>query len=181
MALSATIYKADLGVADIDRGYYGQHNLTIACHPSETTARMMLRVLAFACHADPDLKFGRGVSADDEPDLWLVQPDGRISLWVELGQPDERDLRKASARADQVWLYTYGGRSVDPWWKKMQSAAAKLDNLTIVNIPSETMAALDGLTARTMKLDCTILEGSIQLSDGQQQLELKPEFLQRSN
>ena len=48
MALKATIFKAALQIADMDRGYYADHALTIARHPSETDERMMLRVLAFA-------------------------------------------------------------------------------------------------------------------------------------
>ena len=46
MALKATIYKADLQIADMDRHVYGDHALTIARHPSETDERMMARVLA---------------------------------------------------------------------------------------------------------------------------------------
>ncbi len=36
MALKATIYKAELQISDIDRGYYATHQLTLAQHPSET-------------------------------------------------------------------------------------------------------------------------------------------------
>ena len=69
MALKSTIFKAELSVADIDRGYYRDHVLTIARHPSETDERMMVRLLAFALHADERLAFGRGLSTEDEPDL----------------------------------------------------------------------------------------------------------------
>ncbi|HET8708348.1 MAG TPA: YaeQ family protein, partial [Pseudomonadales bacterium] len=51
MALKATIYKAEVNIADMDRHYYQSHSLTIACHPSETMERMMVRVLAFALNA----------------------------------------------------------------------------------------------------------------------------------
>ena len=43
MALKSTIYKADLNISDMDRGYYADHSLTIARHPSETDERMMVR------------------------------------------------------------------------------------------------------------------------------------------
>ena len=57
-------FKAELAVADIDRGYYRDHALTLARHPSETDERMMVRLLAYALHADDALAFGRGLSAD---------------------------------------------------------------------------------------------------------------------
>src|SRR6478736_5617795 len=70
MALKATIFKADLQISDMDRHYYGNHALTIARHPSETDERMMMRILAFALHASEAMAFGKGLSAEDEPDLW---------------------------------------------------------------------------------------------------------------
>ena len=70
MALKSTIFKINLNVADMDRGYYADHALTVARHPSETSERMMVRVLAFALHASERLEFGKGISTDDEPALW---------------------------------------------------------------------------------------------------------------
>jgi uncharacterized protein YaeQ len=96
MALKSTIFKIDLQVADMDRGYYADHALTIARHPSENDERMMARVLAFALHADDALAFGRGLSTDDEPDLWRRDLTGTVELWIDVGQPDEKLLRKAS-------------------------------------------------------------------------------------
>src|SRR5512140_2978261 len=101
MALKATIYKAELVLSDLDRGYYAQHALILAQHPSETVARMMLRLAVFAWHASESLQFTRGISVDDEPDLWAIAPSGEIEQWIELGEPDEKPLRKACGRAEQ--------------------------------------------------------------------------------
>ena len=60
MALKSTIFRLTLNVSDMDRGYYGEHSLTVARHPSENDERMMVRVLAFALFAADDLRFGRG-------------------------------------------------------------------------------------------------------------------------
>lgn len=70
MALTATVRRAELQISDMDRGYYANHSLTLAQHPSETDERLMVRLLAFALFADDRLEFGRGLSNDDEPDLW---------------------------------------------------------------------------------------------------------------
>ncbi|MBZ0093098.1 MAG: YaeQ family protein, partial [Sulfuricellaceae bacterium] len=104
MAIKSTIIKADLQIADMDRAYYHNHALTIAQHPSETDERIMVRVLAFALYADENLAFGKGLSADDEPDLWQKDPTGAIDLWIDVGLPDERAIRKACGRARQVVL-----------------------------------------------------------------------------
>ena len=118
MALKSTIFRATLNVSDLDRGYYAEHGLTIARHPSETDERAMVRVLAFALHADERLLFGKGISTDDEPALWLKDDTGRILKWIEVGLPDERLLRRAAGRADEVIVLAYGGRTVDIWWQK---------------------------------------------------------------
>ena len=97
MASNATIFKATLQIADMDRNYYADHALTIARHPSETDERMMVRLLAFVQHAHEALAFGRGLSADDEPDLWRRDLTGAVELWIEVGQPEEKRLRKAEA------------------------------------------------------------------------------------
>jgi uncharacterized protein YaeQ len=86
MALKATIYKAELEIVDMDRNYYATHRLTLACHPSETAERLMIRLLAFALNAHERLEFGRGISDSDEPDLWLKDLTGEIELWIEIGR-----------------------------------------------------------------------------------------------
>ena len=111
MALKSTIFKVALNVADMVRHVYGDFSLTIARHPSETDERMMLRVIVFAPHAHERLEFGKGISTDDEPDLWLRTLSNEIDLWVELGTPNERRLRKACGRSAEVILYCYGGRN----------------------------------------------------------------------
>ena len=91
MALKATIFKADLQIADMDRNYYHDHALTVARHPSETDERMMVRLLAFAQNAHEALSFANGLSTDDEPDLWQKDLTGAIELWIDVGLPDERN------------------------------------------------------------------------------------------
>ncbi len=128
MALKATIFKAELTVSDLDRGHFETHALTIARHPSETDERMMVRLLAFALNADERLAFGRGLSSEGEADLVLTDLTGAIDLWIDVGLPDEREIRKASGRADRVAVYTYG-TGADPWWKQNAEALGRLANV----------------------------------------------------
>ena len=94
MALKATIYKATVNVADLDRNQFLDASLTLARHPSETQERMMLRLLAWLKYADERLQFTRGLCADDEPEAWLRNDHLGIDLWIELGLPDERRIKK---------------------------------------------------------------------------------------
>jgi len=164
VALKATIFRAELQVSDLDRGHFGTHALTLARHPSETDERMMVRLLAFALNAHEMLEFGRGLSAEDEPDLVQRDLTGAIELWIDVGLPDERELRKASGRAREVKVYTYGGRAADLWWEQNAAALSRLPHLTVCDVPEGTAEALEALAERTMKLDCTIQEGQVWLS-----------------
>ena len=164
MALKATICKATLAVADMDRPYYGTHSLTIALHPSETAERMMVRMLAFGLHASERLQFGRGLSSDDEPALWERDDTGRILTWIEVGLPDERVLRRAAGRADNVVVYAYGGRAVDLWWQRSADTLARVNNLVVHAVPPDGSAALSTLAGRNMQLHFTCQEGALWLA-----------------
>jgi len=166
MALKSTIFKADVAIADIDRGYYRDHVLRIAQHPSETSERMMVRLLAFALHADDALEFGRGISTDDEPDLWRRDLTGAIDKWIDVGLPDERDVRKACGRAREVYVLAYGGRAVELWWQDARDKLERQDRLAVSEVPIEASRALALLAERTMRLQVTIQEGHIFVADG---------------
>jgi len=166
MASNATIFKAFLQIADVDRNYYRDHALTLACHPSETDERMMVRLLAFALNADEALLFGRGLSTEDEPGLWKKDLTGVIELWIEVGLRDEKSIRQACGRAKQVVVYTYGGRAADQWWEQNRAGLQRLNNLTVMNLPPDGSRALTKLAQRDMKLQCTIQEGQVLMGDG---------------
>lgn len=157
MALKSTIHRVELSIADIDRGYYHDHSLRIARHPSETEERMMVRLLAFAMHADPALAFGAGLSDVEEPDLWLRDDTGAIDLWIEVGLPDERRLRRACGRAARVVAISYG-RNAALWWRQLPPLD-RLDRLTVVELPVAATQELAGLVQRTMRLQANASEG----------------------
>ncbi|MDD5176044.1 MAG: YaeQ family protein [Sterolibacterium sp.] len=172
MALKATIFKTDLQIADMDRNYYQTHPLTIARHPSETDERMMVRMLAFALHAHEALTFGKGLSDDTEPDLWQKDLTGTIQLWIDVGLPDEKRIRKACGRAAQVVVVSYGGRGAELWWGQVSALLERFGNLTVINLPSEASQALAGLAQRNMQLQCLIQEGQIWLGDAEVRVEV---------
>ncbi|HEY5801228.1 MAG TPA: YaeQ family protein [Burkholderiaceae bacterium] len=165
MALKATIYKADLQIADMDRNYYDTHALTLARHPSETDERMMVRLFAFARHASESLAFTKGLFDVDEPDLWQKDLTGAIELWIEVGQPDEKRIMKACGRAAQVVVYSYASNS-HIWWKALAPKLARARNVTVYQLDPGCSQQLAGLAERNMQLQCTIQDGQIWFNGG---------------
>ena len=164
MALSATIFKIELSIADLDRHYYGNHALTVARHPSETDLRMMARVIAFALNADDDLLFTRGLSSTDEPDLWQHSLSGEIERWIELGQADEKRLRQACGRSKRVIVYNYATKSADDWWQQNANKLSGLNNLTVIGIDESGLIKLAEQTERSLILHCTIENGDLSIN-----------------
>jgi len=163
MAPNATIYRLELQVSDMDRHYYAEHSLTLAQHPSETPERLMVRLMAFALFADERLEFGRGLSTDEDPDLWQRDYTGDVLLWIDLGQPDESRIRKACGRAQQVVVVNYSGNGADIWWDKHRAALSRLKNLTVIDFTPETVARAVELLERSMRLTAMIQDGELQL------------------
>jgi len=180
MALKATIFKAELSVADLDRSVYENFSLTLAQHPSENDMRMMVRLLAFMLFADERLEFGKGLSSDDEPDLWLKDLTGAIDLWISVGQLDERWLRKASSRAERVVVVAYGDRAIDVWWEQNRASLEKLSNLTVYRLSGDDALALAGLARRAMNLQCTIQEGEALITGEGDPVRVEPTVLFKS-
>ncbi len=173
MALKATIYKATVNVADLDRNQFLDATLTLARHPSETQERMMLRLLAWLKFADERLQFTRGLSAEDEPEAWLRNDHLGIDLWIELGLPDERRIKKACSQSQKVALFTYNDRAAQIWWQQNQTKLAGFKNLSIWYLDDEQLAKLSEFATRTMMLQAMIQDGTIWLSDAQNNLEIQ--------
>lgn len=175
MALKSTIFKLELQISDLDRHYYQMHALTIARHPSETDERMMVRVIAFALQAHATLEFGKGLSTEEEPDLWRKDLTGVVDQWIEVGLPDEKRLRKASGRAREVVLYTYGGKAAEIWWEQNQSALRKLERLSVINLLAEQTQALAKTVSRTMQVNATVQDEDLWLLVGDHSLHVTPQ------
>lgn len=182
MALKSTVFKANLAVADIDHGYYADHALTLARHPSETDERMMLRLVALAfnahklqtvCAGDATLGFGAGLSNPDDPDVFLRDFTGRMRVWIEVGQPEEKPLTKACGKADEVLLYAFS-HAAEVWWRGIETKLTRLANLHVYRVPAATAQALGELAQRSMQLQATIQEGVLMLGDGARSIDIEP-------
>lgn len=176
MALKATIYKAELQLADMDRNHYADLALTIARHPSETDERMMVRVLMYALYAQDGIALTKGLFDVDEPEIWVKDLTGAIQLWIDIGQPDEARLRKACGRASQVVVVCHSG-SCELWWKQIEGKLSRLRNLSVLRLPAQTAQSLAALAQRTMRLQCLVQDGAITLSSDAAVVEVALETL----
>ncbi|DAB27367.1 MAG: hypothetical protein A2513_11150 [Sulfurimonas sp. RIFOXYD12_FULL_33_39] len=173
MAAKATIYKTALNIADMDRNYYSEHNFTLAKHPSENELRLMVRLAAFVFNADEALVFCKGISQDDEPDLWQKSLDGDIKLWIDLGQPDEKRIKKACGRSQKVIIYTYQEGSASAWWKQMEKSLKRFNNLSVIHL--NISQDIEQLVQRTMTLQCNISDGELSLIDDEHNVTIVEE------
>ena len=176
MALKATIYKAQLQIADMDRGIYGDHALTLAQHPSETEERMMVRLLAYALNVPADnhrgaLVFARGLADTDEPDLWHLDLTGQLVHWIEVGQPDERRMLRAASRADQATFISYSA-STPIWWAGVKNKLTRTERLAVWQLPPAQSSELAALAQRSMQIQVTVQDGLVWFNDGQRSVEL---------
>jgi len=165
VAIKSTVFKVDLQITDLDRDYYQSHLLTVARHPSETNERMMMRIIAFALHASDELSFTKGISSDEEPDIWERNLTDEIIMWIDLGQPDEKRIRQACGKSKKVIIYTYNQRSATIWWDQIKAKLERFKNLSVVNLSVADADELESMIDRTIELQCTIQDGQVWLSN----------------
>ena len=163
MAANATIHKAFVNIANMDEHYYEEHNLTLAQHPSENNLRLMIRVIAFVLNANDTLMFCKGISQDDEPDLWQKSLGGDIEMWIDLGQPDEKRIKKACGRSQKVIIYTFKESVASAWFNQIGNSLNRFNNLQVIHL--NISGDIELLTNRSMNLQCNILDNELTLID----------------
>ena len=170
MALPSTIYRADIRIADIDRGVYETLQTAVARHPSETGERLVARLLAYTLFHEADLQFTRGVCAGEEPDLWARGADGRVLSWVEVGVPEPERLLKAARHAGRVGLLACGN-GLPHWERHLLPKLEKAANLTVISLDQGFISRLVALLERTITWEITITEGTLYLQLAGETLE----------
>lgn len=172
MALTATIYRFQIELADIDRNVYESLDLRVAAHPSEDALRVVVRVLARAIAHEEGLEFGRGLSNAEDPALQTISAIGDIDTWIDVGQPGADRLHRASKKANRVIIVT--DKQETPLRKEWSSRAIhQADQIELVRLPSAFVSSLADTLERKVEWYITIQEGVISVSgaDGEQSLE----------
>ena len=179
MAIKATIYKATVELSDLDRQIYRSASTVIAQHPSENGERLMVRLLAFALNLPGDdnhgpLEFAKDMWDADEPALWQKDLTGKMVLWIEVGQPDEKRMMRVSARSTRVSVYSFGPQN---WWAGLANKITRARNLNVWQIEPSQSQELAALAQRTMLLQVTVQDGAVYVSDETRSMEVTPRRL----
>lgn len=170
MAIKPTIYKMSISISDLDRNYYGTENLTLALHPSETMERMMARVMAYCLNVEAYLKFSKGLSAVEEPDVWARTLDDQISLWIDIGEPSVERVKKAVSLSKLVKVYSFNTKS-DVWWDK-QGASLSRYPIEVLRFDYGQIKKFATLVERTMVFSVTISGNSAFIATAKGECEL---------
>lgn len=117
MALTATMRRFEVALADSDRGVYDTLDLRVAQHPSESDRYLVARLVARALEHAEGVDWSRGLAADDEPALWQKDLRGDLQAWIEIGTPATPRLHKASKAVARVVVYG---------WSRLDALAAAL-------------------------------------------------------
>ena len=172
MALSASIYKVNVSLSNLNTHYYEDFKLTLAKHPSENESRMIFRLLAFLYAAHPDLAFTKGLSNTEEPELWQKNSCGDILHWIELGQPDDKRIKQACGKAQKVTVFTYHPRKAMEWHDKNRQNFNGNKKLNIVHLEVTSEISPESIVEKNMHLSCVIEDSQMSLSSDDSTLQI---------
>ncbi len=164
------LHRFEIALADVDRGVYQDLDLRVARHPSEDAPYLLTRVLAFALEHKEGLAFSKGLSEADEPAIWLKSGDGRVLEWFDIGAPAPDRLHKASKACERVVVWCH--RRPDLLQQRCaKEKVHKGDQVQVVKVPTELLAALEAKLDRNNKWDLSRHEGRITIVAGGEAIE----------
>lgn len=166
MALPSVIHRFILDVSDTDAAFYNTLELRVARHPSESDPFFVSRVIAAALHASEGAEMSRaGLCDPDDPPLIVRDLTGRITHWIDIGNPGTDRLHKASKKADSVFVYTY--RRPELLIDAIRRANIhRKEALQLFAIPGDVLDQLAGSVSRVNEWSFVRTEGDIFVSAG---------------
>jgi len=169
VALTATIYKFDIDLADADRHVYESLALQAARHPSESEEYLVARVLAYALEFTDGIAWSRGLEEPNEPAIAVRDLTGAMRVWIDIGMPDAARLHKASKAAPRVVVYTHR----DPAQLVSRLAGGKIhrvDAIEVYAIDRNLISALVARLDRRMAFGLSIADRELFISIGTETL-----------
>jgi len=176
MALKPTIFKMTINLSDLNKDIYETLHLTVAQHPSETSERMMARVMAYCLNVQEFLCFTKGLSVADDPDIWAKSLSDEFLLWIDVGEPAFERIKKAARQAQTVKIYSFNSKS-DVWWKQSFSNFASLA-VDVYQFEFAQIQTLCKLLKRTTELSVTSSGDSLYVSGELGECEISCKALQ---
>ena len=167
---AATVYRASIQLSDADRHVYTDIKLTLAQHPSETAEHVVARLLAYVIFYQPELEFTKGLSQGDLPALWVTGPDGRATLWLDVGLPDPDRVIKACRHTPTAVLLLCG-RNRARWEKMHLAGLAGESNLAVWGVEPDFLQTLVAGLEKSIVWTVTISGGVLYLTAGARSVE----------
>jgi uncharacterized protein YaeQ len=159
VALTATVHRFEVVLADVDRGVYETLDVRVAQHPSETTSRLLVRTLAYCLSYEEGIAFSKGgLSSTDEAPIAVHDPTGRLVRWIDIGAPSAERLHKAS-KAAVVSVYTHELAQL-----RRQTEGRTIHKVDAIEVWSIDPRFVDDLATkleRRTRLDVTRTEGTL--------------------
>lgn len=170
MALGATLHTIRIALNDSDRGVYETLELRVARHPSESLPYMLTRTLAYCLFWEPEIAFSKGLSTNDEPAVWVRALDGRVKLWIDVGNPAAERLHKASKAAGRVVVCT--GQDPQALVRSHEGQRIhRAQDIEVVGLPSSVLGPLEARVERRMDWELVVTGGQLYLSSAGRSFE----------
>lgn len=177
MAQTATMYRIELDLSDMDRGAYCSKSLRVAQHPSEEIERVVARVLAFALCWQERLAFARDIDDAEEPALWLHHDQGGVAHWIEVGAPKAKRLHMKSKLADKVTVVVYKGPDDgrDALGREVGRARIhRAEEIDVLALPRSLVGDIAAVLGRSSAWTVICSDGLVQVMVDEQSFEGTP-------
>ncbi len=166
MAQSATMYRLQIDLSDVDRGVYQAIDLRVARHPSESMRYLLTRVVAYCLCYEDGITFSKGLSTTDEPAVWIKDARGDLRAWIEVGTPTAERLHKASKASPRVVVFTQH----DPELLKKAARGKpihKAEAIEVYALDGQFLDAVDAATERNARWAFVHTEGMLYVTSGE--------------
>jgi uncharacterized protein YaeQ len=144
VALTSTIYRFDIDLADADRNVYETLALHVACHASESEEYLIARVLTYALEFTEGIAFTRGLAEPEWPAIVVRDLTGTLRSWIEIGTPDAARLHKACKASPRVAVYNH--KDPEQWLRGL--AREKIHRGDALELYAIDRRLVGGLVAR---------------------------------
>jgi uncharacterized protein YaeQ len=159
MALTATMYRLEVALSDVDRGVYQTLELRVARHPSESMRFMLTRTLAYCLEWEEGIAFSKGgISSTDEPPVSIRDLTGALLAWIDVGSPSAERLHKASKATPRVALYTHSDLAL---LRRDAHSIHRADEIAVWKLDASFLDTIEPKIDRYTKLELVRTEGSL--------------------
>lgn len=177
MALTATMYRWQVNLSDVDRGVYTTLDLRLAQHPSESLRYLVTRALAYCLSYEDGIAFSKGgISSTDEPPVSVHDATGLLTAWIDVGAPTAERLHKAAKAAPKVALFTSSDLVA---LRREATGIHRVETIEVFRIEQRLLDEIAERVERNLSLELTRSDGHLYVTVAGQTLSgsIEPQSL----